>query len=166
MVISAGELLILSAIRINVVFALILASLVGSAAAGLGFPETMNAFLGDGLANGAKLAFNYAMLGAFFVVISCSGTLNCWCRSSSIASAARPLRKDSGVQIHASSHSLFGRDFPDASRCRTDRGIRTAGTIAAANLMSFAVCSVKTAFSNNPDPTAFLSRGPVFPDKT
>lgn len=65
-VISAGELLILSAIRINVVFALILASLVGCAAAGLGFPETMKAFLGAGLANGAKLAFNYVMLGAFF----------------------------------------------------------------------------------------------------
>lgn len=72
-VISVAVLLILSAIRLNVVFALILASIVGGAAAGLGCPETMKAFLGAGLANGAKLAFNYAMLGAFSIAISRSG---------------------------------------------------------------------------------------------
>lgn len=72
-VISVAVLLFLSAIRLNVVFALILASIVGGAAAGLGCPETMKAFLGGGLANGAKLAFNYAMLGAFSIAISRSG---------------------------------------------------------------------------------------------
>ena len=72
-VISVAVLLILSVIRLNVVFALILASIVGGAAAGLGCPETMKAFLGAGLANGAKLAFNYAMLGAFSIAISRSG---------------------------------------------------------------------------------------------
>ena len=72
-VISVAVLLFLSAIRLNVVFALILASFVGGAAAGLGCPETMKAFLGAGLANGAKLAFNYAMLGAFSIAISRSG---------------------------------------------------------------------------------------------
>ena len=72
-VISVAVLLFLSAIRLNVVFALILASIVGGAAAGLGCPETMKAFLGAGLANGAKLAFNYAMLGAFSIAISRSG---------------------------------------------------------------------------------------------
>ena len=45
-VISVAVLLILSAIRLNVVFALILASIVGGAAAGLGCSETMKAFLG------------------------------------------------------------------------------------------------------------------------
>lgn len=72
-VISVAVLLILSAIRLNVVFALILASLVGGVAAGLDCPETMNAFLGAGLSNGAKLAFNYAMLGAFSIAVSRSG---------------------------------------------------------------------------------------------
>jgi len=72
-VISVVVLLILSAIRLNVVFALILASIVGGVAAGFGCPETMKAFLGAGLANGAELAFNYAMLGAFSIAISRSG---------------------------------------------------------------------------------------------
>ena len=71
--ISVVVLLILSAIRLNVVFALIISSLVGGACAGLGSVETMKAFLGSGLANGAQLAFNYAMLGAFSIAISYSG---------------------------------------------------------------------------------------------
>ena len=72
-VISVVVLLILSAIRLNVVFALILASIVGGVAAGFGCPETMKAFLGAGLANGAKLAFNYAMLGAFSIATKEAG---------------------------------------------------------------------------------------------
>ena len=71
--ISVAILLFLSVIRLNVVFALILASLIGGLVAGLDCSETMKVFLGSGLANGAKLAFNYAMLGAFSIAISCSG---------------------------------------------------------------------------------------------
>ena len=71
--ISVAILLFLSVIRLNVVFALILASLIGGLIAGLDCSETMKVFLGSGLANGAKLAFNYAMLGAFSIAISCSG---------------------------------------------------------------------------------------------
>lgn len=71
--ISVIVLLILSAIRLNVVFALIISSLAGGLCAGLSCAETMKAFLGSGLANGAQLAFNYAMLGAFSIAISYSG---------------------------------------------------------------------------------------------
>ena len=71
--ISVVVLLVLSAIRLNVVFALIISSLVGGFTAGLSCSDTMKAFLGDGLSNGAQLAFNYAMLGAFSIAISCSG---------------------------------------------------------------------------------------------
>ena len=71
--ISVVLLLALSAIRLNVVFALIIASLTGGLCAGLSCTESMNAFLGAGLANGAQLAFNYAMLGAFSIAISRSG---------------------------------------------------------------------------------------------
>ena len=72
-VLSVALLLILSAMRLNVVFALIISSLIGGLSAGLGSAETMKAFLGSGLANGAQLAFNYAMLGAFSIAISYSG---------------------------------------------------------------------------------------------
>ena len=71
--VSVVVLLILSAIRLNVVFALIISSLTGGVLAGLSCSQTMEAFLGSGLANGAQLAFNYAMLGAFSIAISCSG---------------------------------------------------------------------------------------------
>ena len=71
--ISVVVLLVLSAMRLNVVFALIIASLTGGVTAGIGCTETMKAFLGSGLANGAQLAFNYAMLGAFSIAISYSG---------------------------------------------------------------------------------------------
>ena len=71
--ISVIVLLILSAMRLNVVFALIISSLVGGVCAGISCTETMKAFLGAGLANGAQLAFNYAMLGAFSIAISYSG---------------------------------------------------------------------------------------------
>jgi predicted histidine transporter YuiF (NhaC family) len=71
--VSVVVLLLLSAIRLNVVFALIISSLIGGACAGLGSAETMKAFLGAGLSNGAQLAFNYAMLGAFSIAISYSG---------------------------------------------------------------------------------------------
>lgn len=70
--ISVVILLVLSALRLNVVFALILAALSGGLLAGMGGVETMNAF-GNGLASGAKIAFNYAMLGAFSIAISRSG---------------------------------------------------------------------------------------------
>ena len=48
--ISVAILLFLSVIRLNVVFALILASLIGGLVAGLDCSETMKVFLGSGLA--------------------------------------------------------------------------------------------------------------------
>ena len=72
-VLSVALLLVLSAMRLNVVFALIISALAGGISAGIGSTETMKAFLGSGLANGAQLAFNYAMLGAFSIAISYSG---------------------------------------------------------------------------------------------
>ena len=70
--IAVALLLILSAIRLNVVFSLIIAALVGGIAAGMNGPEIMTAF-SSGLKGGANIAFNYAMLGAFSIAISRSG---------------------------------------------------------------------------------------------
>ncbi len=69
---SVLVLLILSALRLNVVFSLIIAALTGGLLAGMDGGATMNAFA-DGLKNGAKIAFNYAMLGAFSIAVSRSG---------------------------------------------------------------------------------------------
>jgi len=70
--IAVAVLLLLSALRLNVVFSLVLASLCGGVVAGMGALDTMKAFAG-GLGKGAEIAFNYAMLGAFSIAISRSG---------------------------------------------------------------------------------------------
>ena len=70
--ISVALLLILSVIRLNVVFSLIIAAMVGGIAAGMNGPDIMAAF-SSGLKGGANIAFNYAMLGAFSIAISRSG---------------------------------------------------------------------------------------------
>ncbi len=69
---SVVMLLALSALRLNVVFSLILASVFGGVIAGLGTGGAVKAFYG-GLGGGAGIAMNYAMLGAFSIAISRSG---------------------------------------------------------------------------------------------
>lgn len=69
---SVCILMILSILRLNVVFSLIIAAVTGGLLSGIGEATTMKAF-GAGLGNGANIAFNYAMLGAFSIAISKSG---------------------------------------------------------------------------------------------
>ena len=70
--ISVAIMLILSALRLNVVFALVISATAGGFIAGMDGNAIMNAF-NSGLTNGAKIAFSYAMLGAFSIAISRSG---------------------------------------------------------------------------------------------
>jgi len=62
----------LSLARISVVFALIVASLVGGVVAGMPLGDILDAF-NEGLGNGATIALSYAVLGAFAVALSRSG---------------------------------------------------------------------------------------------
>ena len=71
-VLAVVMLLVLSALRLNVVFSLVFSSLFGGLLAGMNVSDTMGAFC-KGLSSGAQLAFNYAMLGAFSIAISRSG---------------------------------------------------------------------------------------------
>ena len=70
--VSVFILLALSAFRLNIVFSIIIAAFSGGLLSGLGDAKTLTAF-SNGLGNGAKIAFNYALLGAFSIVISRSG---------------------------------------------------------------------------------------------
>ncbi len=70
--ISVALLLLLSVLRLNVVFSIIISALVGGLVAGMSVADIMNSF-SAGLSNGAGIAFNYAMLGAFSIAISRSG---------------------------------------------------------------------------------------------
>ncbi|MGQ7245054.1 Na+/H+ antiporter family protein [Salinicola sp. V024] len=62
----------LSLARVSVVFALIVAALVGGIYAGMPLDGILEAFNG-GLGNGATVAISYAVLGAFAVALSRSG---------------------------------------------------------------------------------------------
>ncbi|PRQ11773.1 sodium:proton antiporter [Corynebacterium sp. 13CS0277] len=65
-------MLILSVSRIHVVLALFIGALVGGILGGLGLDGTLVAFQ-DGLSGGAKIAFSYALLGAFAMAVAGSG---------------------------------------------------------------------------------------------
>ena len=71
-IISVVLLLILSILRLNVVFSIIISALVGGLIAGMSCTDILKHF-SEGLTNGAGIAFNYAMLGAFSIAISRSG---------------------------------------------------------------------------------------------
>ena len=70
--ISVAVMLILSALRLNVVFSLVISATLGGFCAGMGGEAIMKAFT-SGLKEGAVVAFSYAMLGAFSIAISRSG---------------------------------------------------------------------------------------------
>ena len=71
-VIAVIIMLILSLLRVNVVFALLIGALAGGLAGNLSFAETVTAYT-DGLGAGATIALSYAMLGGFAVAISRTG---------------------------------------------------------------------------------------------
>ena len=71
-IISVVLLLILSILRLNVVFSIIISALVGGLIAGMSCTDILKHF-SEGLTNGAGIAFNYAMLGAFSIAMSRSG---------------------------------------------------------------------------------------------
>ncbi|MFC4713789.1 Na+/H+ antiporter family protein [Planococcus dechangensis] len=71
-IIAVLVMLILSLLRVNVVFALLLGALAGGLSGGLSFTETLTSYT-EGLGAGATIALSYAMLGGFAVAISRTG---------------------------------------------------------------------------------------------
>ncbi|NQD65453.1 Na+/H+ antiporter family protein [Bacillus haikouensis] len=74
-VIAVLIMLILSLVRVNVVFALITGALVGGLIGGMGVDETVAVF-SEGISGGANIALSYALLGGFAVAISYTGIPN------------------------------------------------------------------------------------------
>lgn len=71
-IVAVLVMLILSLLRVNVVFALLIGALAGGLSGGLPFMDTISAFT-SGLGEGAEIALSYAMLGGFAVAISRTG---------------------------------------------------------------------------------------------
>ncbi|MDZ5472101.1 Na+/H+ antiporter family protein [Bacillus sp. 31A1R] len=74
-VIAVLIMLILSLLRVNVVFALIAGALVGGLTGGLSIDKTIEVFTG-GLGGSASVALSYALLGGFAISISKTGLPN------------------------------------------------------------------------------------------
>ncbi|WP_100332143.1 Na+/H+ antiporter family protein [Bacillus xiapuensis] len=74
-VVAVIVMLLLSLLRVNVVFSLITGALIGGAIGGLGIDGTIEAFT-EGVGGGANVALSYAMLGGFAVAISSTGLPN------------------------------------------------------------------------------------------
>lgn len=71
-VLAVVAMLVLSLLRVNVVFSLIAGALIGGMIGGLGLDGTMAAFT-EGVGGGANVALSYAMLGGFAVAVSSTG---------------------------------------------------------------------------------------------
>lgn len=71
-VVAVIVMLVLSVLRINVVFSLAIGAIVGGLTAGMSLSNTLEAFIG-GLGDGAEVALSYAMLGGLAVAISKTG---------------------------------------------------------------------------------------------
>jgi predicted histidine transporter YuiF (NhaC family) len=71
-IMAVAVMLLLSLLRVNVVFALLVGAISGGLAGGLSMPDTITAFT-DGLGGGASIALSYALLGGFAVAISKTG---------------------------------------------------------------------------------------------
>lgn len=71
-IIAVFIMLILSLMRVNVVFSLVIGALIGGVTGGLTLDKTISAFT-DGLGGNATVALSYAALGAYAVAISRTG---------------------------------------------------------------------------------------------
>ncbi|PMC40621.1 sodium:proton antiporter [Bacillus sp. UMB0899] len=71
-IIAVIAMLILSLLRINVVFALVIGALIGGLTGGLGLATTIERFT-SGLGGNATVALSYALLGAFAVALTKTG---------------------------------------------------------------------------------------------
>ena len=71
-IVAVLVMLVLSLLRVNVVFALLIGALAGGLSGGLPFMDTIGAFT-SGLGEGGEIALSYAMLGGFAVAISRTG---------------------------------------------------------------------------------------------
>ncbi|MGX1192267.1 Na+/H+ antiporter family protein [Metabacillus sp. SLBN-84] len=71
-ILAVVVMLILSLLRVNVVFALVTGALVGGLTGGLDLKATIETFTG-GLGSNATVALSYALLGAFAVALSKTG---------------------------------------------------------------------------------------------
>ncbi|RNF38631.1 Na+/H+ antiporter family protein [Planococcus salinus] len=71
-IVAVLVMLVLSLLRVNVVFALLVGALAGGLSGGLSFADTVTSFT-EGLGEGATIALSYAMLGGFAVAISRTG---------------------------------------------------------------------------------------------
>lgn len=71
-IVAVITMLVLSLLRINVVFSLVIGAILGGITAGMSLDDTLVAFV-EGLGGGAEVALSYGMLGGLAIAISKTG---------------------------------------------------------------------------------------------
>ena len=99
--IAVAVMLLLSLLRVNVVFALLVGAITGGLAGGLSMTDTITAFT-DGLGGGASIALSYALLGGFAVAISKTGIPELL-----VASILKLIKKDGETEKTALAKTLI-----------------------------------------------------------
>ncbi|MGE6489585.1 Na+/H+ antiporter family protein [Paenisporosarcina sp. NPDC076898] len=99
--IAVAVMLLLSLLRVNVVFALLVGAISGGLAGGLSMTDTITAFT-DGLGGGASIALSYALLGGFAVAISKTGIPELL-----VASILKLIKKDGETEKTALAKTLI-----------------------------------------------------------
>lgn len=99
--IAVAVMLLLSLLRVNVVFALLVGAISGGVAGGLSLTDTITAFT-DGLGGGASIALSYALLGGFAVAISKTGIPELL-----VASILKLIKKDGETEKTALAKTLI-----------------------------------------------------------
>ena len=89
---AVAVMLVLSLLRVNVVFALLIGAISGGVVGGLSLTNTITTFT-EGLGGGASIALSYALLGGFAVAISKTGIPELL-----VASILKMIKKDGDTE--------------------------------------------------------------------
>ncbi|PUB13446.1 Na+/H+ antiporter family protein [Paenisporosarcina sp. OV554] len=89
---AVAVMLVLSLLRVNVVFALLIGAISGGLVGGLSLTNTITTFT-EGLGGGASIALSYALLGGFAVAISKTGIPELL-----VASILKMIKKDGDTE--------------------------------------------------------------------
>ncbi|PGT89254.1 Na+/H+ antiporter family protein [Bacillus sp. AFS040349] len=100
-IIAVFAMLILSLLRINVVFALVIGALIGGLTGGLDLATTVDTFTA-GLGGNATVALSYALLGAFAVALTSSGLPD-----AMVSSVIKVVGRDGDTRRKALSKALI-----------------------------------------------------------
>ncbi len=115
--IAVAVMLVLSLLRVNVVFALVTGALIGGVTGGLGLETTISTF-SEGLGGSAVVALSYALLGGFAVALSKTGLPDAMVQMA-LRMVGRNGETKEKVLFKSSCSPYYSSNFYFFSKCNT-----------------------------------------------